>query len=152
MTKLPAIFASRPLAEVEKLFGDMNNTFLDFDRMFSRFDQAFPVSVRSATFPPVDVIKTEDGYDITLAVAGYAKEDLTVELAEGNVLTVVGKQEQKEETMYLFKGIAARQFTRKWQLLDGDEVASVSLANGLLTIRIKRVVVEPQTKVFQITE
>lgn len=147
MTKLPALFKnSRSLADVENLFTTMNSAFLDFDRMFDRFDRLFPTSIRAATFPPVDIIKTDTGYDIILAVAGYTKDDLTVELDDDHILTVTGKQEQKQDMPFLFKGIASRQFTRRWQLLEEDEVADVKLANGLLTIKIKRTVVEPQVK------
>lgn len=135
---LPTLF-SRQQGDLEKWIGEMNNVFVDFDRMFDRYDKAFPVNIRSVTFPPVDIVKTDAGYEITLAVAGYTQEDLQVEVDENDVLVVSGKIiNKKPETSYLFKGIATRQFVRKWQLLDHDEVEGVSLKNGLLTIVVKR--------------
>lgn len=136
--KLPAIFADS-LNSLEKWVGDMNNTFIDFDRVFERFDRAFPVNVRTVTYPPVDLLKVEGGYLVQLAVAGYGKDDLVVEVSDDNTLTVSGKQESKtDEGQYLFKGIAARHFVRKWQLLDSDKVSDIKLKDGLLTIKIDR--------------
>lgn len=149
---LPTLF-SRQQGDLEKWIAEMNNVFVDFDRMFDRYDKTFPVSVRSVTFPPVDVVKTETGYEIALAVAGYTQEDLQVEVDENDVLVVSGKIiNKKPETSYLFKGIATRQFVRKWQLLDHDEVENVSLKNGLLTIVVKRKPpAEPTVKRLAIT-
>jgi len=68
------------------------------------------------------------------------------------VLVVSGKIIDKPEVAYLFKGIATRQFVRKWQLLDHDEVGSVSLKNGLLTIVVNRKAPpEPAVKRLTIT-
>lgn len=151
-SKLPALFSSRTANDIEKWIGDMNNVFIDLDRMFDRYDKAFPVSVRSVNFPPVDIVKTATGYEITLAVAGYTQDDLKVEVDENDVLVVSGKIIDKPEVAYLFKGIATRQFVRKWQLLDHDEVGSVSLKNGLLTIVVNRKAPpEPAVKRLTIT-
>jgi molecular chaperone IbpA len=133
--------------------GDMNNTFVDFDRVFERFDRAFPVNVRTVTFPPVDLIKIEGGYLVQLAVAGYSKDDVTVEVSSDDVLTVTGKQEAKaDDSQYLFKGISARSFIRKWQLFDTDTVESVVLKDGMLTIKIARANPDvPTTKRIPVT-
>lgn len=144
---LPSIFADS-LNALEKTIGDMNGSFIDFDRFFERFDRAFPVNVRTVSFPPADLLKVDGGYVVQLAVAGYTKDNVVVELSNDNVLTVTGKQESKDENaQYLFKGISARSFIRKWQLLDTDTVENVSLKDGMLSIKIARApAVEPQVK------
>jgi molecular chaperone IbpA len=154
MTKnLPSIFADS-LNSLEKMIGDMNGSFIDFDRVFERFDRAFPVNVRTVSFPPADLLKVEGGYIVQLAVAGYSKDDIVVEVSNDNVLTVTGKQENKTDdgVQYLFKGISARSFIRKWQLLDTDSVSSVNLKDGMLSIKIDRAPApEPQVKRLAIT-
>ena len=135
-SKLPAIFG-RTVAEMEKMLGDFNQTVIDSDRFFTRFDKTFPLSIRSVSYPPVDVVKLEDGYRITLAVAGYAKDDLSVELS-GDVLTVTGDINKETDAQYLFKGISSRHFIRKWQLIEGDTIGDITLKNGLLNIKINR--------------
>jgi molecular chaperone IbpA len=149
---LPAIFADG-LNSLEKMIGDMNGSFVDFDRVFERFDRAFPVNVRTVTFPPADLLKVEGGYIVQLAIAGYSKDDVTVELSNDNVLTITGKQSNKvDEAAYLFKGISARSFIRKWQLLDTDTIDGVTLKDGMLSIKIVRApAVEPQVKRLEIS-
>jgi molecular chaperone IbpA len=152
VTKLPSMFTNS-LDSIERWVGDMNNTFIDFDRVFERFDRAFPATIRTVTYPPVDLLKVEGGYLVQLAVAGYSKDVLTVEVSNDNTLTVMGKQEANTDTgQYLFKGIAARQFVRKWQLLDTDSVSGVNLKDGMLTIKISRAAAPaPETKRINIT-
>ena len=124
--------------EAEKLFADFNSVFLDVDRAFESFDRTFPIGVRNVTFPPCDVIKTDTGYEVAIAVAGFSKEELTVELDGDNVIMISGKKESKPSDNYLVKGIATRQFVRKWALDGSDEVEDVILKDGLLTVKIKR--------------
>ena len=137
--------------ELDKWFADFNSVFIDADRMFEAFDRAFPVGVRNVTFPPCDVVTTDTGYTVSLAVAGFTKDDLTVEVDGNNVITVTGKKEAKSDDKYIVKGIATRQFVRKWQLLDSDEVEDVKLENGLLNITVKRNdPVQPEVKRLEI--
>ncbi len=145
--------ASSLSKEAEKLFETFNSVWLDAERAFEAFDKNFPVGIRNVTFPPCDVVKTDTGYDVTLAVAGFTKDELTVEVDKDNIVTVSGKKETKSDDKYLVKGIATRQFVRKWQLAAEDEAQGVELANGLLTITIKRnepLPVEESVKRFEI--
>jgi HSP20 family molecular chaperone IbpA len=97
------------------------------------------------TWPPYNVEQTaEDRYTITLAVAGFAPEELAVTV-EDSQLTVRGKQTDAEGRAFLHRGIAARQFQRAFVLADGLEVEGADLAHGLLAIRLKHV--KPQTSV-----
>ncbi len=74
---------------------------------------------------------------ITLAVAGFAEDELDVTI-EGGQLSITGKQAEREEQDFLFRGIAARQFQRVFALEEGMEVTGANLRNGLLSIEIIR--------------
>lgn len=104
-------------------------------------------------YPPYNIIRTDDNsYTIEIAVAGFKKEDLSVELTE-NVLTVSGKQEHQEtEPVYEFKGIASRNFERKFQLADTIKIQLVHLDDGILRIQLTDIIPEhKKPKKFEIT-
>jgi HSP20 family molecular chaperone IbpA len=100
-------------------------------------------------YPPYNIEQTgEHRLRITLAVAGFAEDDLTVSV-EDNQLVIRGKQqEDASNRVYLHRGIAARQFTRSFVLAEGIEVRGAETVNGLLHIELERPV--PQPKVTQI--
>jgi HSP20 family molecular chaperone IbpA len=116
---------------------------------FDHFERALDRVGKSTSdgYPPYNVEQTgENSLRITLAVAGFAVDDLSVQV-EDNQLVVRGKQaEDKEERLYLHRGIAARQFQRSFVLADGIEVAGAALENGLLTIDLVRRAAEAQAK------
>ncbi|EHS51466.1 heat shock protein Hsp20 [Rhizobium sp. PDO1-076] len=94
------------------------------------------------SYPPYDIerLRAESGaarLRITLAVAGFSEEELDVSV-EARQLIVRGRQNDREEPSYLFRGIAARQFQRIFALDDGLEVTRASLRNGLLSIDLIR--------------
>jgi len=90
-------------------------------------------------YPPYNIEKTsEDRYRIVLAVAGFGEADLTV-TQEANVLTVASAKARETDTgTFLYRGIAARPFTRSFNLADFVYVQGAKLANGLLTIDLER--------------
>jgi len=90
-------------------------------------------------FPPYNIEKlTEDQYRITLAVAGFAPDDIEI-VCEQNLLTVRGRTKEGERaSTYLHRGIAARAFERQFDLAEYVEVTDASLTNGLLEIALKR--------------
>lgn len=90
-------------------------------------------------YPPFNIEQVADGaYRITLAVAGFGEEDLSITV-EDNQLVIRGQQRDTGEgRTYLHRGIAARQFQRSFVLADGVEVASASMENGLLHLDLKR--------------
>ena len=100
-------------------------------------------------YPPYNIEQTgEHRIRITLAVAGFAEDDLSVSV-EDNQLVIRGKQqEDTSNRVYLHRGIAARQFTRSFVLAEGIEVKGAEIVNGLLHIDLERPV--PQAKVTQI--
>lgn len=89
-------------------------------------------------YPPYNIEQFDDAaLRITLAVAGFSKEDLSVTV-EDNQLVIRGKQTDIDDKTYLYRGIAARQFQRSFVLADGIEVAGADMENGLLHIDLDR--------------
>ena len=115
---------------------------------FEPFERAIDRIAKSASdgYPPYNVESlTENRLRITIAVAGFAPEDLAVEL-EGSTLVVRGKQGEQSERVFLHRGIAARQFQRSFVLAEGIEVTGATLDNGLLHVELERPSVEPQVR------
>lgn len=104
----------------------------------------------SASYPPYNIEQRSDGaYRITLAVAGFAEDDLEITV-EDRQLVVRGKQSDPPDgRVFLHRGIAARQFQRTFVLADGVEVSGASMEHGLLHVDLKRS--EPEKKVQRIT-
>jgi len=105
--------------------------FDEFERTLERISKA-----SSDGYPPYNIERTgESQLRITLAVAGFARDDLDIEL-EDSQLTVRGRQAAPDTREYLHRGIATRMFQRSFVLADGVEVISASLDNGLLHIDV----------------
>ena len=113
-----------------------------FDRLFSMLDQL--VGVESApSYPPYNIERTgENAYRISVAVAGFTQDDLSIEVKE-NALTLRGEKKGEEKKGdVLYQGIAARTFERRFQLADGVQVAGAALENGLLHVDLVRQIPE----------
>ena len=115
-----------------------------FDRLFNLLDQATNVD-NAPSYPPYNIERTaENGYRITIAVAGFGESDLAIEAKE-NALTVRGEKQANdngEKREVLHQGIAARAFERRFQLADYVQVTGASLENGLLHIELVREIPE----------
>jgi len=114
---------------------------IGFDRLFSMLDQ---VSGETHSYPPYNIERvSENAYRLTVAAAGFAAGDLSIEVKE-NTLTLKGekKVEGKPKTEMVYQGIAARAFERHFQLADFVQVTGASLENGLLHIDLAREVPE----------
>jgi molecular chaperone IbpA len=110
-----------------------------FDHLASILEQLASVDT-SDGFPPYNIERLgENEYRITMAVAGFAVEDLSIEVKEGT-LTVRGekKAQQDKDREFLHRGIAARNFERRFRLADHVEAAGASLENGFLHVDLKR--------------
>jgi molecular chaperone IbpA len=116
---------------------------IGFDRMGSLLDTALRSEKTSAGYPPYDIeVRGDNQYAITLAIAGFEKAELDIQVEKG-VLTVRGKKdEDKSERSYLYQGIANRTFERKFNLADHVEVSGADLNNGLLTISLLKEIPE----------
>jgi molecular chaperone IbpA len=128
-------------------FSPLYRSTVGFDRLFSLLDQYAGVEGGVPTYPPYNIERTgENAYRITIAVAGFAESELSVETRE-NTLTVRGSKEAKVENdkrEVLYQGIAARAFERRFQLADHVQATGASIVNGLLHIDLVREVPEAQ--------
>jgi molecular chaperone IbpA len=117
-------------------------TSVGFDRLFDLMDQSLRFEPED-NYPPCNIVRTgEDRYRITLAVAGFKPEQITVTVHQ-NVLIISGQANEKQgETEYLYHGIAGRPFERRFYLADYVEVAHASFEDGLLQLDLKREVPE----------
>ena len=121
-------------------FAPLWRSTIGFDRLFNLLDETQHRT--EDNYPPYNIERTgEDRYQIALALAGFAPEDLTI-TAEQNVLTVEGRKAEKGEHNYLYQGISARPFRRVFNLADYVQVKNASFAEGLLKIELVREVPE----------
>ena len=119
---------------------------------FDQFERTLDRISKAATdgYPPYNVEQVgEQQIRITLAVAGFKPEELSVRI-EDQQLVIRGKQIDEGERVYLHRGIAARQFQRNFVLAEGIEVTDATLDNGLLHIDLLRPVQEPEVKTIEI--
>jgi molecular chaperone IbpA len=122
-------------------FSPLWRSTIGFDHLADLVD----ASLRQATddnYPPYNIERSsDDHYRITLALAGFAPDDVSV-TAEQNALTIEGKKATQDEHEYLYQGIAARPFRRVFNLADYVQVKEASFKDGLLTIDLAREVPE----------
>ncbi|WP_458383163.1 Hsp20 family protein [Rhizobium anhuiense] len=112
-----------------------------FDRVFNLLENA--QRARSINdWPPYDIVKTgDDSYRISIAVAGFAQDDLDITF-QSNLLTVTGKKQEAATEAYLHRGIAGRPFEHRFELADHVRVNGADLKNGLLSVDLVREVPE----------
>ncbi len=119
--------------------------FDHFERALDRVSKTSPEG-----YPPYNVEQiAQDRLRITLAVAGFAASELSVEI-EDNQLVIRGRQADQPDRVYLHRGIAARQFQRSFVLAEGIEVTIANLENGLLDIELVRPQTKPQSRAIAI--
>lgn len=126
-------------------FSPLYRSTVGFDQFASLLDQVLSDS-NQQSFPPYNIERTgENAYRITMAVAGFAEDELSIE-ARQNLLTITGRKEEKQEedgeTRVLHRGIATRNFERRFQLADHVEVRGAALENGLLHVDLVREIPE----------
>ena len=113
-----------------------------FDRVFDRLVDYTNNNMNSTGFPPYNIRKVGDyGYEIELALAGFGKDDIEVEVANG-VLTIRSVKNNSDESEVLHRGISYRKFNRKYTLADDIIVTGAKLENGLLLVQLEQVVPE----------
>jgi molecular chaperone IbpA len=121
----------------------LNRALIGFDDIFNNFETRFANQINN-TYPPYNILKhDEDTYEIEIAVTGFEKDEITVEIDQNN-LVVKGARKEVDitEPVYLHRGLASRDFTRSWELGQHIEVSEGTIKNGVLTIGLKRVVPE----------
>jgi len=124
-------------------FSPLFRSTIGFDRLMRLVDATAQIDGNVPSYPPYNIEATGDNaYRLTMAVAGFAPEELDVTAKEG-ALVVTGKaQKDDEKARYLHRGIARRAFERRFQLADHIRVAGASLDNGLLHVDLLREVPE----------
>ena len=127
---------------IEKFLTDLEKNFIGADEWLSRFGT---VHESSTNYPPYNLIKeSSTEFTLEIALAGYKREDIEVS-SEWNKLFVECKKAPTEYE-YMHNGIARRAFTRTWTLSDDVVVGDISFVDGLLTIKLNRVIPEHQKK------
>jgi len=131
----------------------LNRALLGFDSLFENFEQRFANQINN-NYPPYNIVKhNENSYELEIAVTGFDKDEITVEIDQ-NQLVVKGVREKNEdgEAEFLHRGLALRDFTRSWTLAEHMEVGDVKIKNGVLTIEICRVIPEAlKPRILKIT-
>ena len=130
--------------------------FVGFDRMFDEMDRMFENSAKGTGYPPYNIAAiNEDEYMISLAVAGFGMDNLSIE-KDNKVLKIEGTTpvgSDNETTKYLHKGIGTRNFRREFTLAEHVDVVGAGLELGVLNIHLKREVPEElQPKKIKITD
>jgi molecular chaperone IbpA len=122
-------------------FSPLHRSSIGFDRVFDLLESTARAQ-QGDNYPPFDSVKRgEDSYRITMAVAGFTEDELTLS-AQGNLLLVTGEHKVEPEGEFLHRGIANRPFSRRFELAEHMVVTGAHLANGLLSIDLKREVPE----------
>lgn len=118
-------------------FAPLYRSTIGFDRLVQLLDKA--AGQEDTGFPPYNIERlSEDRYRITMAVAGFSKDELNIEIKEQGLSVSGNKASDQDDRVYLHRGIAARSFERRFQLADFVEVAGADLSDGLLHIDLHR--------------
>jgi molecular chaperone IbpA len=113
-----------------------------FDRMFDLLDSVAGQTTGNG-YPPYNIEKAgENAYRIVMAVAGFAEAELNITQKENELLVSGQAPKGEDETQFLYRGIAGRDFERRFQLADHVKVSGAKLTNGLLTIELQREIPE----------
>jgi molecular chaperone IbpA len=124
-------------------FSPLYRSTVGFDRLAGILDQALSSEVTQNAYPPYNIEKTgDDAYRITLAVAGFSDDELSVEVRDGQLVVTGRKAEAEEKANVLHRGIATRAFERRFQLADHVRVVEAVTENGLLHVDLVREIPE----------
>lgn len=120
-------------------FAPLYRATVGFDRIADLMDRALTADVTQPTYPPYNIEKTaDDGYRISIAVAGFTPDELNVEVKDGTLLVAARKGDEAEGKTYLHRGIATRAFERRFALADHVRVTGASHEHGMLHIDLIR--------------
>ena len=123
-------------------FNQLTPYAVGFERQFNRLNDYVAHQQTSTGFPPYNIRKDGDlNHVIEMALAGFSKDDIEVEVAQG-VLTVRSMKENTDDDSNVYRGISYRKFNRKFTLADDIVVNDAKLENGLLTITLEQIIPE----------
>jgi molecular chaperone IbpA len=122
-------------------FSPLYRSAIGFDRMANILDNLNRAEQSQPSYPPYNIELTgEDKYRITMAVAGFDRSEVNIEVNQNNLTVSANKATEEQTRTYLHQGIAARSFERRFQLADHVQVQSANYENGLLHIDLQRIV------------
>lgn len=123
-------------------FNQLTPYAVGYDRIFDHLNNYVSNNVTSTGFPPYNISKGGDyNYVIEMALAGFSKKDIEIEVADGT-LTIRSTKENEENEDTIHRGISYRKFNRKFTIADDIIVKDASLENGMLQINLERIVPE----------
>ena len=125
------------------IFNQLRPLSIGFDDVFDHFERMFDSDISAINYPPYNIVKTgPEKYNIEVALAGYGKNDVNVDFAEGLLTIKSVKDDKDEKDSILHKGIAKRHFSRTFTIADDVEIKDAELKDGLLKVFLKRIVPE----------
>ncbi len=124
-------------------FAPLYRATVGFDRVADLMDRVMAADIPQSTYPPYNIEKTsDDAYRISIAVAGFTEDELSVEVRDGALIVSAKKAEEDANRTFLHRGIATRAFERRFQLADHVRVTGASHNDGMLHIDLVREVPE----------
>ena len=124
-----------------KAFGQFSPFSVGFDDIFNTLQRA---SIPQSNYPPYNIIKKGDTYHIEIAMAGFKKSDIEIEI-EDNTLTISAKHESKEDDVeFIHKGISEREFYKSFALAEYVEVKKAKMSDGILLIELEKNIPDEQ--------
>ena len=126
--------------------------FVGYDKFAEKLERIAGQALRATNYPPYNVRKIDENkYSIELAVAGFGKQDIDIELADSKLVIKGALDKTSEEGSLLWKGISSKSFTTEFSLSDTIEVSGASLINGILKIGLEALIPEkPATQKINI--
>jgi molecular chaperone IbpA len=123
-------------------FGPLFHQTLGFENFIRDVEKILDSEVKQSTFPPHNIIKSLDNrYYIELAIAGFTKDDIDIQVQEGNLI-IKGEKKHKDEVTYLHQGIGTRSFTKVITIADTIIVKGADIKDGILRIGLENVIPE----------
>ena len=124
-------------------FNKLTPYAVGFDRMFDNLNRYVDNNQQSHGFPPYNIRKDGDfNYVIEMALAGFGKKDIEIEVSDGTLSIRSTKENETDNDSQLYRGISFRKFDRKFTLSEDIVVSGAKLENGMLTIDLERIVPE----------
>lgn len=119
----------------------LNRALIGFDRIFDNFENRYQNS--ATNYPPYNVLKHDDNnFEVEIAVAGFDKEDISIEVDQDQLIIKGHRPKDDDASKYLHRGLAARDFERVFTLAEYMEVGDAELTNGILSVKLTRIVPE----------
>ena len=115
-----------------------------FDVFDNIFDSVFNLNESNTSYPPYNILKSDNNYTISLAIAGFSKDEIDVSLQENELVIKGVAKDQDDRIEFLHRGIAGRNFERKFRLADTIKVSDANYEDGLLNIYLEREIPEHQ--------